>query len=149
MARTVVVGLGGNALVGPTESGTYQQQCAHARAMAGSIAQLTRDGWRGVVVHGNGPQVGALALQQASARDRVPTQPLFSLVAMTQGGIGSLLALALRERLGPDHAGVVSVGTHVIVHGDDPAFARPTKPIGSFVDRHEADRLARARGWVM
>ena len=149
MARTVVVGLGGNALVEPTDSGTYEQQYAHARAMAASIAQLAGAGWHVVVVHGNGPQVGALAVQQDAARDRVPVQPLFALVGMTQGQIGSMLALSLRERLGPDHPGVVSVGTHVIVHGDDPAFARPTKPIGSFVDRREADRLARERRWVM
>src|SRR5262249_47711018 len=102
-----------------------------------------------VVVQGNGRQVGALAVQQDAARDHVPLQPLFALVAMTQGQIGSMLALSLRERLGSDHPGVVSVATHVIVHGDDPAFARPTKPIGSFVERREADRLAPERGGVM
>jgi carbamate kinase len=149
MAGTVVVGLGGNALVEPDESGTYREQCAHARAMAASIAELAASGWRVVVVHGNGPQVGALAVQQDAARADVPPQPLFSLVAMTQGQIGSILALALHERLGADHPGVVSVATHVIVHGDDPAFARPTKPIGPFVDRHRAERLQAERGWVM
>jgi len=149
MAGTVVVGLGGNALVEPEESGTYREQCAHARAMAASIAELAAAGWRVVIVHGNGPQVGALAVQQDAARDDVPPQPLFSLVAMTQGQIGSILALALHERLGADHPGVVSVATHVIVHGDDPAFARPTKPIGPFVDRARAERLEAERGWVM
>lgn len=149
MTGTVVVGLGGNALLEPGESGTYREQCAHARAMAGSIAGLTVAGWRVVVVHGNGPQVGALAVQQYAARDEIPPQPLFSLVAMTQGEIGSILALALHERLGAGQAGVVSVGTHVIVHGDDPAFAHPTKPIGPFVDRVEAERLEAERGWAM
>ena len=127
MTGTVVVGLGGNALLEPGESGTYREQCAHARAMAGSIAGLTAAGWRVVVVHGNGPQVGTLAVQQHAARDEIPPQPLFSLVAMTQGEIGSILALALHERLGAGQPGVVSVGTHVIVHGDDPAFAHPTE----------------------
>jgi len=149
MTGTVVVGLGGNALLEPGESGTYREQCAHARAMAGSIAGLTAAGWRVVVVHGNGPQVGALAVQQYAARDEIPPQPLFSLVAMTQGEIGSILALALHERLGAGQTGVVSVGTHVIVHGDDPAFAHPTKPIGPFVDRVEAERLEAERGWTM
>ncbi len=149
MAGTVVVGLGGNALVEPGESGSYRQQCAHARAMAGSIADLVAAGWRVVIVHGNGPQVGALAVQQDAARDVVPVQPLFSLVAMTQGEIGSILALALHEHLGAGHPGVVSVATHVIVHGDDPAFGRPSKPIGPFVDRQEADRLTSERGWVL
>jgi carbamate kinase len=149
MTGTVVVGLGGNALVEPGESGSYREQCAHARAMAASIAALTAAGWRVVVVHGNGPQVGALAVQQHIARDEITPQPLFSLVAMTQGEIGSILTLALHERLGTGRPGVVSVGTHVIVHGDDPAFAHPTKPIGPFVDRTEAERLKAERGWVM
>jgi carbamate kinase len=149
MSGTVVVGLGGNALLEPGESGTYREQCAHARTMAGSIAGLTAAGWRVVVVHGNGPQVGALAVQQYAARDEIPPQPLFSLVAMTQGEIGSILALALHERLGAGQPGVVSVGTHVIVHGDDPAFAHPTKPIGPFVGRAEAERLEADRGWAM
>ena len=149
MAGTVVVGLGGNALVEAGERGTYREQCAHARVMATSIAGLATAGWRVIIVHGNGPQVGALAVQQDAAQDVVPCQPLFSLVAMTQGEIGSILALALRERLGVDHPGVVSVVTHVIVHGDDPAFALPTKPIGPFVDREAAERLHAERGWVM
>ena len=148
MTGTVVVGLGGNALVEPGETGSYREQCAHARAMARSIAGLTAAGWRVVVVHGNGPQVGALAVQQHMARDEVPPHPLFSLVAMTQGEIGSILTLALRERLEAE-PGVVSVGTHTIVHVDDPAFAHPTKPIGPFVDRAEAERLTVERGWVM
>jgi carbamate kinase len=149
MTGTVVVGLGGNALVEPGESGTYREQCDHARVMARSIAGLTAAGWRVVVVHGNGPQVGALAVQQHMARDQIPPHPLFSLVAMTQGEIGSILTLALRERLGAGPPGVVTVGTHVIVHVDDPAFTRPTKPIGPFVDREEAERLAVERGWAM
>jgi carbamate kinase len=149
MAGTVVVGLGGNALVEPGESGTFQEQCTHARAMAGSIAGLAAAGWRVVVVHGNGPQVGALAVQHDATRDVIPAQPLFSLVAMTQGQIGSILALALHEQLGAGHPGVASVVTHVIVHGDDPAFEHPTKPIGAFVDQQEAGRLGAERGWVM
>ena len=117
------------------------EQCDHARVMARSIAGLTAAGWRVVVVHGNGPQVGALAVQQHMARDEVPPHPLFSLVAMTQGEIGSILALALRERLGTGPPGVVSVGSHVIVHVDDPAFARKALQAGAraFVLKEAAD----------
>ena len=118
--------------------------------MATSIAGLATAGWRVIVVHGNGPQVGALAVQQDAAQDVVPCQPLFSLVAMTQGEIGSILALALRERLGVDHPGVVSVGTHVIVHGDDPAFAAPDQAHRPLRRPCEAaERLRAERGWVM
>ena len=143
-----MVALGGNALVGSGEAGTYREQCARARAMAEPVAGLVSSGWQVVLVHGNGPQVGALALQQESARAVVPGQPLFSLVAMTQGATGSLLTLALRERLGPQPP-VVSMVTHTIVHGDDPAFTTPTKPIGPFLDEAEARQLALERGWTV
>lgn len=143
-----MVALGGNALVGSGEAGTYREQCARARAMAEPVAGLVSSGWQVVLVHGNGPQVGALALQQESARAVVPGQPLFSLVAMTQGATGSLLTLALRERLGPQPP-VVSMVTHTIVHGDDPAFTTPTKPIGPFLDEAEAQQLALERGWTV
>jgi carbamate kinase len=73
---------------------------------------------------------------------------LFSLSAMTQGYLGSLIALALHERLGRDHQ-VVSVVTHVVVHGDDPAFAEPSKPIGPFYTATEARRLTAERHWTM
>jgi carbamate kinase len=143
-----VVALGGNALCEPGQRGTYAEQEANARAMAASVGDLIAAGWSVVVVHGNGPQVGALAVQQEEAGDLVPEQPLFALCAMTQGHLGSLIALALHERLGCDHP-VASVVTHVVVHGDDPAFAAPSKPIGSFFDEAEAHRLGQTRQWVM
>jgi len=149
MPGSAVVALGGNALVESGQLGTYREQCDHARAVAANIASMVAAGWRIVIVHGNGPQVGALALQQDAAKDIVATQPLFSLVAMTQGEIGSLLALALREQLPPEHPGAVCVGTHVVVDAADPAFGRPTKPIGPFVDRDSAARMAAERGWTM
>jgi carbamate kinase len=116
--------------------------------MAASVGDLIDAGWDVVVVHGNGPQVGALAVQQEEAGDVVPEQPLFALCAMTQGYLGSLIALALQERLGRA-APVVSVVTHVVVHGDDPAFAAPSKPIGSFFSEADARRLERSRRWVV
>jgi carbamate kinase len=143
-----LIALGGNALCGADQTGTYAEQCANARAMAASIGELIDTGWQVVVVHGNGPQVGALGVQQEAGAALVPAQPLFSLSAMTQGYLGSLVALALHERLGPGHE-VVSVVTHVVVHGDDPAFAAPSKPIGPFYSAAEARRLAAERGWAM
>jgi carbamate kinase len=139
-----LIALGGNALCGADQTGTYAEQHANARAMAASIGELIDTGWQVVVVHGNGPQVGALGVQQDAAADLVPVQPLFSLSAMTQGYLGSLIALALHERLRGDHQ-VVSVVTHVVVHGDDPAFTEPSKPIGPFYTATEARRLAAER----
>jgi carbamate kinase len=143
-----LIALGGNALCGAHQTGTYTEQRDNARAMADSIGELIDAGWHVGVVHGNGPQVGALGVQQEAAADIVPPQPLFALSAMTQGYLGSLIELALHERLGPDHR-VVSLVTHVVVHGDDPAFAEPTKPIGPFYSAGEARRLAAERRWTL
>jgi carbamate kinase len=143
-----LIALGGNALCGAGQTGTYAEQHANARSMAASIGELIDTGWQVVVVHGNGPQVGALGVQQEAAAALVPAQPLFSLSAMTQGYLGSLIALALHERLRGDQQ-VVSVVTHVVVHGDDPAFAEPSKPIGPFYSATEARRLAAERQWTM
>jgi carbamate kinase len=143
-----LIALGGNALCGANQKGTYAEQRENARAMAASIGELIDAGWSVVVVHGNGPQVGALGVQQEEAATLVPAQPLSSLCAMTQGYLGSLIALALHERLGRTSE-IVSVVTHVVVHGDDPAFAAPSKPIGPFFSESDAREPAIARHWTM
>src|ERR671938_1755050 len=132
MGRIVVVALGGNALTHHGQRGTQEELAANADAMARSISSLMLAGWEVVLVHGNGPQVGNLAIQQEEGSDVVPPQPLFALGAMTQGQIGSLLALALRQVMGPRAPGIVSVVTHAEVDPADPAFSCPTKPIGPF-----------------
>jgi carbamate kinase len=150
VAKTVVVALGGNALTREGQAGTYAELEANATAMAASVASLLRTGWRVVLVHGNGPQVGNLAIQQEEGARLVPPQPLFSLGAMSEGQLGSLICLALRRVC--DAAwmpGAVSLVTHVAVNPDDPAFSHPTKPIGPFLTRDEAESMAAERGWVV
>jgi len=100
-------------------------------------------------VHGNGPQVGRLALRAEMTRDTIPCEPLDELVAQTQGGIGYRLAAAIRSRLraGGRHHEVAAVVTQAIVTGDDPAFDDPTKPIGPYYDEAEKRRLAGSHGW--
>ena len=146
MTRTAVVALGGNALLAQGEKGTYEQQRTNAAAMAVSICALLEAGWRVVVVHGNGPQVGNLAIQQELGRGEVPAMPLFSLGAMTEGQLGSLIAIALYGVCGRRHR-IAALLSHVIVDLDDPAFERPTKPIGPFFSEEAATRLAETRGW--
>lgn len=145
---TTVLAFGGNALCPNGTKGTYDEQRAHAREMARVVASVVEAGHRAVVTHGNGPQAGHLAIQQETAADLVVAQPLHSVVAMTQGQLGSMVALALREQL-PVQVPVLSVATHVRVSHDDPAFHRPTKPIGPFYSEAEAQRLARERGWTV
>ncbi|HEY6312980.1 MAG TPA: carbamate kinase [Streptosporangiaceae bacterium] len=146
MTKTAVVALGGNALTRVGQSGTYDEMLANAAAMASAVNEVIEAGWRVVVVHGNGPQVGNLALQQ-EATTMVPAQPLALLSAMTQGLLGSLLARAIDLRRGPGTA--VALVTHVMVDPADPAFGTPCKPIGPFFEPAEARRLAEARGWVV
>ena len=146
MTKTAVVALGGNALTRVGQSGTCDEMLANAAAMASAVNEVIEAGWRVVVVHGNGPQVGSLALQQ-EATTMVPAQPLALLSAMTQGLLGSLLVRALNLLRGPGTA--VALITHVTVDPADPAFSDPSKPIGPFFEPAEARQLAEARGWVV
>jgi carbamate kinase len=146
MTKTAVVALGGNALTLPGQAGTCEQMLASAAAMAAAINEVIAAGWRVVIVHGNGPQVGNLALQQ-EATQLVPAQPLAVLGAMTQGQLGSLLAHSISILRGPGTAAALI--THVTVDQSDPAFGAPAKPIGPFFDRERAERLAAERGWTV
>jgi carbamate kinase len=118
----------------------------NAAAMAACVNDVIEAGWRVVIVHGNGPQVGNLALQQ-EATTAVPPQPLALLNAMTQGELGSVIATAINALRGPGAA--AALVTHVTVSRADPAFAAPSKPIGPFFGAGEAQHLAAARGWVV
>lgn len=148
MARTVVLAIGGNALA-PAGLGEFSDQEERARAVARAAAAIVETGERLLVVHGNGPQVGALAMAQEAVSREVPPQPLFVLGAMTQGQLGYLLSQAIGDALA--EAGrprtVAAVMTQVVVSPDDPAFGTPTKPIGPFFSQGRAARLADARGW--
>ena len=146
MTKTAVVALGGNALTRAGQSGTCDEMLANAAVMASAVHAVVEAGWRVVIVHGNGPQVGNLALQQ-EATVMVPPQPLPLLSAMTQGLLGSLLARAINLLRGPGTA--IALITHVTVDPSDPAFGSPSKPIGPFFEPAEARRMAEARGWVV
>jgi carbamate kinase len=146
MAKTAVIALGGNALTRAGQPGTYDEMMANAAVMAAAVNEVIEAGWRVVIVHGNGPQVGNLALQQ-EATTMVPAQPLALLNAMTQGELGSVIACAIDLLRGPGTA--AALVTHVTVDPADPAFQSPSKPIGPFFERSEAQQLAASRGWVV
>jgi carbamate kinase len=137
-----VVALGGNALVREGERGTVAEQRANLREHCAALVPLL-DGPL-VVTHGNGPQVGAALLRSERAAGEAPPLPLWLAVAQTQAEIGSLIGLelgAIAERT------IATVITHVGVDENDPAFAEPTKPIGPFYSREQAERLEAERGW--
>ena len=147
MPKTAVIAFGGNAFTRAGQTGTYEEQAENALSMARCVLAIRTAGWDVVIVHGNGPQVGNLAIQQEEGRRLVPVQPLFSLGAMTQGEMGSLISLALRA-IDAD-VPVAALVTHVIVAAEDPAFGAPAKPIGPFFTPERASELAAERGWVV
>lgn len=140
-----LVALGGNALLRRGERADADRQRARVETAARALRQLATER-RLVLTHGNGPQVGLLALQSAAC-PRLAPYPLDLLDAESEGMIGYLLELALRNAL--DGAPVATVLTQVVVDADDPAFGRATKPIGPEYGRREATRLARERGWTV
>lgn len=142
---TTVVALGGNALIRPGDRGTAAEQAARLREAAQSLAPLFAEP-RLVITHGNGPQVGNELLRQERAADEVPPLPLYLAVAQTQAEIGSLIETELGPVAGRPIACLL---THVVVAEDDPAFKRPTKPIGPFYSLDQARVLEHERGWTL
>jgi len=141
----IVVAVGGNALIKAGETGTWAEQLEHAREIAEAVLALRAQGHEVVLTHGNGPQVGALLLQNAAGEREAAPLPLDALIAQTQGQVGYLLesAFAAVDASVP----VASLLTRVLVDPADPAFADPTKPVGPFYDEAEARRRAAAFGW--
>ena len=141
----VVVALGGNALLRRGEPMDAAVQVRNARRAAVAVAALARD-HDVVVTHGNGPQVGLLALQAEAYREG-PAVPLDMLGAQSEGMIGYLLDRELVGLL--PHRQIATLLTQTVVADDDPAFAAPTKPIGPVYPRSRGEQLAAERGWTM
>lgn len=148
-ARTAVVAIGGNSLIKDKQHQTVRDQYIAAGETCWHIAAMIRDGWNVVIGHGNGPQVGFILRRSELASHELHEVPLDVCGADSQGAIGYALAQNLENdfrRLGLDrHA--VAVVTQVEVAADDPAFAHPSKPIGSFMDEPEALRRRDRDGW--
>jgi carbamate kinase len=149
--KLAVVAFGGNALLRPEDRGTHEEQIARAKQAARWLAELVIRGYHLIVVHGNGPQVGNILIQAEEASTKVPPQSLDVAVAQTEGSMGFLLQQAIRNRLESIGSGgqVATVLTEVEVDVNDPAFKRPTKPIGPFFTRYRAEALERDLGWTM
>jgi len=153
---TVLIAIGGNALVLDGEPGSVDRQLERAATFAQSVAALVIDGWTAVVTHGNGPQVGYILRRgELVAPDAMveglPALPLWLAVADSQGGIGHMLAVAIDSALDARHSGIraVAVLTHAEVDADDPAFEKPTKPIGGQLTAEVARLRVAEEGWVV
>lgn len=146
-----VIAFGGNALLEAGDRGTVAEQLHRADGAAEWLAGLVRRGWRLLVVHGNGPQVGQSLIQMEAAVDKVPPGTLDVAVAETQGSMGYLLEIAMRNRFAAE--GLTAEPTcslsMVVVDADDPGFERPTKPVGPFFSAESARVFQREYGWQM
>ncbi len=143
-----VLALGGNAILQRNQEGTFEEQYENVRSTAIQIATFVNDGFRIVIVHGNGPQIGATVIRHEMGRTKVPPLPLHACGAETQGFLGYVIQQCLQDELakrGTSRA-VVTVITQVLVDRNDPAFKHPSKPIGPFYSKDQRDVLVRDRG---
>lgn len=145
----MLLAVGGNSLIRSGEKGTITEQRANAQRTAAQIVGLVRAGYRIVLTHGNGPQVGAELLRSERGASQVPGHPLDVCGASTQGEIGYLLQQALEGELGLAnlHVPVATVLTQSVVSPRDPSMKHPTKPIGPFYSRGDAEERKRLFGW--
>ena len=148
-SKLIVIAIGGNSLIEDSKHVTVSAQYEAASKTAHHIARLIKEGHRIVIVHGNGPQVGYILLRAEYARKILHAVPLDSCVADTQGAIGYQLQRALGNELGKLGLvrDVATVVTQVLVDEADPSFSNPTKPIGSFMQKEEAEYHRDHDGW--
>jgi len=146
-----VITLGGNAILPAGGTGTFDEQLSITRATMQPIARLVKEGVTVVLSHGNGPIVGNILIRNEAVRDQIAPMPLDVCGADSEGGIGYMMQQALQNelrRIGIERT-VVTLVTQVVVDERDPAFRRPTKPIGPFYTPERARILAREKGWTV
>ena len=146
-----MITLGGNAILPVRGTGTFEEQLSITRATMEPIARLVKEGVKVVLSHGNGPIVGNILIRNEAVRDQIPPMPLDVCGADSQGGIGYMMQQALQNELHRIKLNrtVVTMVTQVVVDERDPAFRRPTKPIGPFYTEERARTLALEKGWTV
>jgi len=152
MNKLAVVALGGNALLSGNQKGTIDEQEANAYRTCEFLLPLVQKGYDLVITHGNGPQVGNVLLQH-TAGDKlygVPKMPMDICVAETQGSIGYIIAQQLQNVLQKEgiERDILAIITQVLVDKNDPAFQNPSKPVGPFYSKEEADQMSAQNDWV-
>ncbi|HDT13435.1 MAG TPA: carbamate kinase [Candidatus Aminicenantes bacterium] len=149
--KIALVAFGGNAMLPDNQRGLQSEQMRNAQRAAALMVHIVRKGYELIIVHGNGPQVGNLLIQMEEAANKIPPYSLDVCDAMTEGSMGFMLERALvnelrRRSIDKEVACLVS---QVVVDKDDPAFAKPTKPVGPFYSKFRAQELARDKKWAM
>jgi len=149
--KTAVVAIGGNAILRAGEKGSKEDQVRNLEVSCERLVHLIKSGYDFVFTHGNGPQVGNILLRNDLAKREIAPMPLDVCVAESQGEIGYMFQQVLSNKLrarGMDRC-VVSVVTQVVVDEHDDAFKNPTKPVGPYYGKSEAQRLSKLKGWKM
>jgi carbamate kinase len=149
VARTAIVALGGNAIIKENEAGTIAQQFRNTRLSLVGVVGLVREGWDVLITHGNGPQVGNRLIATEMAHTMVPDMPLGVLCGDTEGAMGYMIQQSLYNKL-TFHSikkPVVTVITQTVVDAEDLSISQPTKPVGPFFTKEEAEKQTRDRGW--
>ena len=147
----IVIALGGNALQSKDSAPTAAGQLAVVKRTCEKIADISCRGYEVAIVHGNGPQVGRILLASEAAKEVTPPMPFDVCGAMSQGYIGYHIQQALKYALSVRNKNfpILTITTQMIVDEKDPAFLNPTKPIGPFYTKEEAERLEKKRGYAM
>ena len=151
MRKLALIALGGNSLLKKGEKGTIQELERNAVETCRYIFPLIENDWQIVITHGNGPQVGNTLIQHESAADIVPAMPLDVCVSETQGSLGYIFQQALLNELRRNKIEryVVTMVTQVVVDSNDPAFNKPTKPVGPFYTKDKAEIMQQIKKWAM
>ena len=157
MERTAIVALGGNALIKKGQKGDIHEQFANTRDVSASIVKMIQDGYKIVITHGNGPQVGSILLQNNATRDIIPPMPLGICVAESQGFIGYMIQQCISNALQKAEIKkkIATIITQVLIDENDPSLQNPTKPIGPYYTEDDAAQLLKdgyqitkqPRGW--
>ena len=145
--KIAVVAFGGNALVRKDEPGLQEVQIGHAETLAAALLPFIEEGFKLLLVHGNGPQVGNSLIRMEESVTKVPELSLDACVAQTEGSIGFFLELAFRNLLLDDPREIATLFTAIEVAAKDPRLAAPSKPIGPFYSPYRADYLVRMFDW--
>lgn len=157
MVKTIIVALGGNALIKKGQVGDIYEQFANTRQISTDIVEMIKQGYNIVITHGNGPQVGSIFLQNNATRDILPPMPLGICVAESQGFIGYMIQQCVANALqkAKINKQITTIITQVLVDEDDPSLLHPTKPIGPYYNKEECQQLIadgyqvtkQQRGW--
>lgn len=151
MNEKIVIALGGNAILQSKQKATYENQLKNVQNTSRIIAEIVKKGYKIIITHGNGPQVGNILRQNEVAKDIVPPLPLDVCNAESQGFIGYMIDQSLKNELKKCGLSqpVVNILTQTEISLDDPAFLTPTKPIGRFYSKEEAEKLAKEKCWAV